>query len=173
MWFWTFLWWAWWSSHVSKDFKVWLRVCSAMVGRSVRERKGRSNSEGLTSLWTFLNFTRLLYISTSTCNFFPFLWALRLVYLHYCLELTTNLEIYDKLKPRLNDQTFLSNVEFVCDGWTIFGENVWCRSNTESHPMLRDARLNGKAYVLPTRCRTKGFGRLTWFVSLISLSLYA
>ena len=74
---------------------------------------------------------------------------MRLVYLHYCFELTTNLEIKISLSRRLNYQTFLSNIEFVCDGWNIFGENVCCRSNTESHPMLREARLNGKAYVLP------------------------
>lgn len=173
MWFWTFLWWAWWSSHVSKDFKVWLRVCSAMVGRSVRERKGRWNSGGLTSLRAFLNFTCLYNISTVHLHviffFFCEQWDLFLCIIVLISLQTSKFKI--SLSHRLNDQTFLSNIEFVCDGWNILGENFWCRSNTESHAMLRDARLNGKAYVLPTRCRTKRFDRLTGFVSLISLSL--
>ena len=49
---------------------------------------------------------------------------MRLVYLHYCFELTTDLEIKVSLSRRLNYQTFLSNIEFVSDGWNIFGENV-------------------------------------------------
>ena len=124
-------------------------------------------------LWAFLNFHWILRAFILVHLHVIFFLFCKHWDLFSCIIVLSSLQISKfkiSLSSRLNDQTFLSNVEFVCDGWNVFGENVWCRSNTESHPMLREARLNGKAYVLPTRCRTKRFDRLTGFMSLISLN---